>query len=418
MRKDLKLCDAALLVEGRVFDAHRAVLAAASPFFSAMFTNGMRESKSKPSDRIPVSDVDKKSFELVLDFVYSGEVVFESKDEALLLLKAADMLQLCDLVRLLENEILPLNLELDECVDLWDHADYYGLHTLQKVIMSFLEENFEAFVANSSLRRCSWGLLFLLLESDDAMIGSEKPIVYAIVEWINFDKTRRSVYFESALSMIRLSRMNSKDLMEVAHWEAESSFPDEHSSDFRKALIQRLHRQSQKEALMGIAGAFRSSLHLKALSPLCRRDQIPIVFAQELENFSSETATIYSSWIIDPEGSLGFRFSVDPRRKVDDDEKFYLSAFLNVERQDASCKDCSIDLSKLPYRVVLVSSCEDESIYTRLLTNDFSSSGWGTSKLCPRDKCLSEENGYYTKKLDSITVAGLVLVPLSSLKDD
>lgn len=65
------------------------------------------------------------------------------------------------------------------------------------VEMSFLEENFEAFVANPSFRYCSWRLLFLLLESDDAMIESEKSIVYAIVEWINFDDTRRSAYLKA-----------------------------------------------------------------------------------------------------------------------------------------------------------------------------------------------------------------------------
>ena len=32
------LCDAELQVEGRIFRAHKAVLAAASPYFSAMYT--------------------------------------------------------------------------------------------------------------------------------------------------------------------------------------------------------------------------------------------------------------------------------------------------------------------------------------------------------------------------------------------
>lgn len=45
------LCDAELQVEGRIFRAHKAVLAAASSYFSAMYTTGrFRESWQVPTN--------------------------------------------------------------------------------------------------------------------------------------------------------------------------------------------------------------------------------------------------------------------------------------------------------------------------------------------------------------------------------
>ena len=45
------LCDAELQVEGRMFRAHKAVLAAASPYFSAMYTTvRFRESGQVPTN--------------------------------------------------------------------------------------------------------------------------------------------------------------------------------------------------------------------------------------------------------------------------------------------------------------------------------------------------------------------------------
>lgn len=336
MRKDPKLCDVTLIVEGHEFKAHRAVLAAANPYFSVMFTNGMRESQPKDSDRIYISDVDKKSFRFILDFVYSGEVVFETKDTALPLLKAADMLQLFDLVELIVEEMVPIKLELSECVDLWNHADQCNLFKLQKSALSFLEKNFGEFTLDPSLERCPRKLLFLLLNSDNVLVRTELTILDGIINWIDFDIDQRSADFQSALSRIRLARMNSRDLgdlLEAVYLSGESSRSRGESSKFRKAVLQRLHRQSQKEALMGVIGAFRSSLYLEFLSPLCRRDQIPVFFAQELKEFSSKVMKIDSSWINDPEGGLEFRFSVDPQQEINNNENLYISAFLHVRRQ-------------------------------------------------------------------------------------
>lgn len=50
LQKEGQFCDVTLLVDGKKFPVHRNVLAAFSPYFKAMFTNTLAESKQvKPS---------------------------------------------------------------------------------------------------------------------------------------------------------------------------------------------------------------------------------------------------------------------------------------------------------------------------------------------------------------------------------
>lgn len=85
--------DVRLRVCGRIFHAHRWILAARSPVFAAMFSNDMLETNTGCVD---ISDITPSTFEQLLFFIYNGRV-FESAHN-LLLLKAADKYQIETLV--------------------------------------------------------------------------------------------------------------------------------------------------------------------------------------------------------------------------------------------------------------------------------------------------------------------------------
>ena len=65
------LCDVILCADEIEICAHRAVLAACSPYFYAMFTGDLAESKS---EKIFIQEVDGKALALLVDFVYTSEV--------------------------------------------------------------------------------------------------------------------------------------------------------------------------------------------------------------------------------------------------------------------------------------------------------------------------------------------------------
>lgn len=71
IRKQGKLCDITIKVENSCFSAHRIVLCATIPYFNAMFTHDMLESKQK---EVEVRGIDPGAMEALIQFAYSGKV--------------------------------------------------------------------------------------------------------------------------------------------------------------------------------------------------------------------------------------------------------------------------------------------------------------------------------------------------------
>lgn len=65
------LCDVVLLADGLEIPAHKAVLAACSPYFYAMFTGDLAEARA---DRILLREIDGKALAMLVDFVYTSEI--------------------------------------------------------------------------------------------------------------------------------------------------------------------------------------------------------------------------------------------------------------------------------------------------------------------------------------------------------
>lgn len=69
MRLRADFCDVKLKVGTRVFRVHRLVLAASSPYFSALFSGGMSEADK---EEVQILGVETEVFEVLLDFIYTG----------------------------------------------------------------------------------------------------------------------------------------------------------------------------------------------------------------------------------------------------------------------------------------------------------------------------------------------------------
>ncbi|XP_030262235.1 speckle-type POZ protein isoform X3 [Sparus aurata] len=84
-----RFTDCSLCVAGQKFQAHKAILAARSPVFSAMFEHEMEESKK---NRVEINDVEPDVFKEMMCFIYTGKAPNLDKmaDD---LLAAADKVQ-------------------------------------------------------------------------------------------------------------------------------------------------------------------------------------------------------------------------------------------------------------------------------------------------------------------------------------
>lgn len=89
LRRSSELCDVCLLVGGSRVYAHKIILSASSPYFRAMFTGELAESKQ---DKITIRDIDETAMEMLVDFCYTSKITVDEKSVQTLL-PAACILQ-------------------------------------------------------------------------------------------------------------------------------------------------------------------------------------------------------------------------------------------------------------------------------------------------------------------------------------
>ena len=71
LRKRKELCDVVLCVGQREINAHKVVLASFSPYFYAMFTNDVIQSRQS---RITLKCMDPRSVKLLIEFAYMAQI--------------------------------------------------------------------------------------------------------------------------------------------------------------------------------------------------------------------------------------------------------------------------------------------------------------------------------------------------------
>nr|CDS24579.1 protein roadkill [Echinococcus granulosus] len=119
----------------RQFKAHKAILAARSPVFAAMFEHGMAESRA---NRVHITDVEPDILGEVLRFIYTGRVVgLDNPVIAQELLAAADKYQLERLKAMCEEELVE-HLTVEAACDILSLADIHSAEQLKTHTLDFI----------------------------------------------------------------------------------------------------------------------------------------------------------------------------------------------------------------------------------------------------------------------------------------
>ncbi|KAK0083977.1 hypothetical protein PV325_007820 [Microctonus aethiopoides] len=137
------LSDMTIVIGKKQIPVHKAILAAYSPVFFAMFKANMRESVNK---QIVVTDIEVDIMEKAINFMYTGVIhpVPEICD-LLSIMQVADKYRIIALMTWCERKLIE-RLEVENVLEILDKASEYAVPQLMKIATSFMVENKSAIV--------------------------------------------------------------------------------------------------------------------------------------------------------------------------------------------------------------------------------------------------------------------------------
>ena len=126
-----QFADVQLYCGGREFQCHKAILAARSQVFQAMFSHDMEEKKNC---RVEVKDVEPDVMAELLRFIYTGKTAANLESMAADLLAAADKYAL-ERLKVMCEEALCNGLTVENVCDVLKIADLHSAEQLKAQVM-------------------------------------------------------------------------------------------------------------------------------------------------------------------------------------------------------------------------------------------------------------------------------------------
>ncbi|XP_078582718.1 kelch repeat and BTB domain-containing protein 12-like isoform X1 [Branchiostoma floridae x Branchiostoma japonicum] len=200
------LQDVVIEVEDRRFPCHRLVLSAASPYFRAMFTSDMAESRQKT---VVLQGLDADMFGEILSYIYSG-TLHVSLDKVQPLYQAADLLQL-DYVRDTCSSYMAMNVKRSTCVDLYKFADVFSLDFVRRRSMQSIHHHFAKVASSEEFCSLSVNQLTEIISHDELDVKEETTVWEAVVRWVQHSREDRLHHLPSILPHIRFNLLTSDD---------------------------------------------------------------------------------------------------------------------------------------------------------------------------------------------------------------
>ena len=199
LRKREMFCDVTLVVDGHKIPAHRVVLAATTPYFNAMFTTEMAESRL---ETIHLNGVEHKALEDLINFLYGG-VLRLSVDNVHSLLSTAALLQVSAVMDACVNFLMK-KLHPENCLTVRNLADTFSCKELLNAANSFLEKNFVEVSNSEEFLELSKEEISGLLCKDDLNVRSEEQVFEAVLLWVKHDVENRKNELPGLLEQVRL----------------------------------------------------------------------------------------------------------------------------------------------------------------------------------------------------------------------
>ncbi|XP_064616372.1 kelch-like protein diablo [Liolophura sinensis] len=208
LRKHRELCDVVLIVGQRKIFAHRVILSACSPYFHAMFTGELAESRQT---EVTIRDIDENAMELLIDFCYTSNITVEESNVQTLL-PAACLLQLAEIQDVC-CEFLKRQLDPSNCLGIRAFADTHACRDLLRIADKFTQHNFQEVMESEEFLLLPVNQLVDIISSDELNVRSEEQVYNAVMGWVKYNIQERRNHLPMVLQHVRLPLMSPKFLV-------------------------------------------------------------------------------------------------------------------------------------------------------------------------------------------------------------
>ena len=208
LRSNKKLCDVVIQVEENQFHAHRIVLAASTPYFEAMFSGDLEESRQQ---MVTLKDVSPEAVKSIIDYCYTSSVTI-TDENAESLLSASCLLQMSG-VRDACCEYMKKKLDVDNCLSVRSFAEAHSCQELFEVANAFTQDHYAEVLAGEEFVRLSAEELVSLVGSDELNVPNEELVFESVLHWAQHDAPTRQAQLGSILHHVRLPLLSASYLV-------------------------------------------------------------------------------------------------------------------------------------------------------------------------------------------------------------
>ena len=210
LRKHDSFCDVTIAVKDKEFKAHRAVLAATSPFFLTLLTSDMKESNEQLI-KVELEEATETVMEDALKYLYTGNVTVV-EERAHNLIATANFLLLPSLKTMAGN-VLKEAVSTENCLFNYYFAEKYECVELKEKCREVINSNFRVVMETEDFLNLDVKQVMEWVSNDDVIVNTEEDIFKGIVKWVSHNKSEREDHFLELLSQVRMISVSQDFLL-------------------------------------------------------------------------------------------------------------------------------------------------------------------------------------------------------------
>ena len=189
-----------IVKDGKKCEAHKHILADASPFFDKLLSTDMRESKEAV---VRLQMLTESVLGDILEFIYTGCVQISDEDRAYDLIAMADYLFLPQL-KSLAGDVLTRDINCSNCVSRYHFGETYQCEELIAATKNFIFANFSILAKTDEFLNMPCNKVEMWISSDEINVSAEEDVFEFILAWIDHNKVDRKKYFFALFRHVRL----------------------------------------------------------------------------------------------------------------------------------------------------------------------------------------------------------------------